>query len=302
MPATYGGPKLIGVDLSTDRVIQTILFPTTVAFADSYLNDVRFDLRPHISTSGKGVAYITDSSTEGRNGIVVVDLGSGESWRHLDNTPEVRPERGFVASVWGETLYSIPSPGAPLTYLGFGSDGIALGADGEDLYWTAVASRTLYSVSTERLRDRGANSELLAQGAVRNRGEKGVSDGLETDTNGYIYAGNLEHEAISFFNPANGSATNFVRDPRINWVDTSKFSVPCCTRLCPGCAGHEGYRSGDEQLLTGIVSTGSDGYLYFVNNQLNFLPSLFPGTDRRVRPFTLMRAKLPGNGTRVSLQ
>ena len=223
MPASYGGAKLVAVDLETNEVVKTIVFPITVAFPDSYLNDVRFDLRPEISASGQGVAYITDSSTEGRNGIVVVDLGSGESWRHLDGTPEVRPERGFVASVWGVPLYSIPAPGRPLSYLQFGSDGIALSADGEELYWTAVASRTLYSVSTERLRDRGLNSELLAQGAVRNRGEKGVSDGLETDSNGLVYVGDMEQGGIAVFNPGNGTVGRFVRDPRVNWVDTSKF-------------------------------------------------------------------------------
>ncbi|KAF1968831.1 major royal jelly protein [Bimuria novae-zelandiae CBS 107.79] len=270
VPATYGGPKLIAVDLSNDQVVQTIVFPPTVAFADSYLNDVRFDLRPHLTESGQGAAYITDSSTEGRNGIIIVDLGSGKSWRHLDGTPEVRPERGFVASVWGDPLYYIPGPGQPLTYLPFGSDGIALGADGEDLYWTAVGSRTLYSISTERLLDQSLHSELLAQNAIRNRGEKGVSDGLETDTNSFIYAGNMEQEAISFFNPANASSTTFVRDPRINWVDT--------------------------------MSTGADGYLYFTVNQLSFSSAFYPGTDRRVRPFVLFRAKLPGNGTRVSLK
>ena len=223
VPASPGGPKLVAVDLSTNEVIDTIVFPPTVAFADSYLNDVRFDLRPSISSSGKGIAYITDSSTEGRNGIVVVDLGTHESWRHLDGTPEVRPEPRFVASVWGDPLYSIPSPGQPLSYLQFGSDGIALGADGEDLFFTAVASRTLYSVATERLRDRSLNSEILAQGAVRRRGEKGVSDGLETDSNGGIYAGDMEQEGVVVFHPGNGTVSRFVRDPRINWVDTSKF-------------------------------------------------------------------------------
>lgn len=221
VPATPGGPKLVAVDLSTNEVIDTIVFPPTVAFADSYLNDVRFDLRPSISSSGKGIAYITDSSTEGRNGIVIVDLGTHESWRHLDGTPEVRPEPRFVASVWGDPLYSVPSPGQPLSYLQFGSDGIALGADGGDLYFTAVASRMLYSVATERLRDRGLDSEILAQGAVRRRGEKGVSDGLETDSNGGVYAGDMEQEGIVVFNPGNGTVSRFVRDPRINWVDTS---------------------------------------------------------------------------------
>ncbi|KAF2445257.1 hypothetical protein P171DRAFT_521279 [Karstenula rhodostoma CBS 690.94] len=270
VPASYGGPKLICVDLSTDAVVQTIVFPPTVAYADSYLNDVRFDLRAHLTESGQGVAYITDSSTEGRNGIVVVDLGSGESWRHLDGAREVRPDRGFVASVWGAPTYYIPGPGQPLTYLPFGADGIALGADGADLYWTSVGSRTLYSLATERLLDCSLHGELLAQSEIRNRGEKGVSDGLETDSNGFVYAGNMEQNAISFFNPGNASATLFVRDQRINWVDT--------------------------------MATGADGYLYFTVNQLSFSAAFYPGTDRRVRPFVLFRAKLPGNGTRTRLQ
>jgi sugar lactone lactonase YvrE len=99
-PATPGGPKLLGVDLATDRVFQTIVFPPDVAYPDSYLNDVRVDLRPARSPSGRGVAYITDSSVEGRNGIVVVDLGSGESWRHLDGNPAVRPEGQNVLYLW----------------------------------------------------------------------------------------------------------------------------------------------------------------------------------------------------------
>ena len=127
--SAFGGPKLVGVDLSNDSIIKTILFPPTVAYADSYLNDVRFDLRPSLTTSGQGVAYITDSSSEGRNGIVVVDLGTAESWRHLNDLPEVRPEPGFFASVWGEPVYLNPGNGQPIMPLNFGSDGITLSAD-----------------------------------------------------------------------------------------------------------------------------------------------------------------------------
>lgn len=68
----------------------------------SYINDVRFDLRPDIVASGQGVAYITDSSQEGRNGITIVDLGTGESWRHLDGTTYVHPETGFSPSHLGQ--------------------------------------------------------------------------------------------------------------------------------------------------------------------------------------------------------
>jgi sugar lactone lactonase YvrE len=222
--ASPGGPKLVGVDISTGSVIKTIVFPPTVAYPDSYLNDVRFDLRPSVCASGSGVAYITDSSSEGRNGIVIVDLGTGESWRHLDGIKETRAERGFVPYVWGQPLYYIPGPNEPLTTVPLGSDGIALSADGETLFFGPVGGRGLYSIPTARLRDRSQTSELLAQTSISNNGERGVSDGFETDTNGFIYAGNMEQNEIHFHNPANGTNTLFVRDPRISWVDTSKFA------------------------------------------------------------------------------
>jgi sugar lactone lactonase YvrE len=104
-----------------------------------------------------------------------------------------------------------------------GSDGIALSADGEDLYFGPVGGRGLFSISTARLRDRSQSSELLAQASVQNRGQRGVSDGFETDSNGFIYAGNMEQNQIGFYNPKNGTMSLFTRDPRISWVDTSKF-------------------------------------------------------------------------------
>jgi len=269
--AAEGGPKLVCVDITTDSVVQTIVFPPTVAFPDSYINDVRFDLRPDLSgTTGKGVAYITDSSSEGRNGLIIVDLGSGASWRHLDGIAEVRAERGFVPFVWGQPLYYIPGPDQPLTTVPLGSDGIALSADGEELFFGPVGGRGLYSVATARLRERGQASEVLAQSSVKNHGQRGVSDGFETDSNGFIYQGNMEQNQLNFFNPANGTISTVVRDPRISWIDT--------------------------------LSVASDGYLYFTDNQLAFSSAFFPGTDRRVRPFALYRVKLPNNGTRVDLQ
>ena len=44
-PTQYGGPKLVCVDLTSDRVIKTILFPQDVALPTTYLNDIRFDMR-----------------------------------------------------------------------------------------------------------------------------------------------------------------------------------------------------------------------------------------------------------------
>lgn len=213
---------------------------------------------------------MTDSSPEGRNGLITIDLGTGESWRHLDNTPYVRPEKGYTPFIWGEVIYSQMGARAPISHGSFGADGIALSADGATLYWSVVGGRYLYSIPTVRLRDRSLTSEIMAEAAVSNHGQKGVSDGLETDSNGFIYAGNFEGNSIEIFNPANETITIFARDPRIGWTDT--FAV------------------------------ATDGYVYFTENQLWRTPMFYPGTDRRVKPHALFRAKLPGNGTKVNLQ
>ncbi|KAK4613912.1 hypothetical protein CLAFUW4_09286 [Fulvia fulva] len=252
VPASFGGPKLIGVDIASGNVLQTIVFPTTVAYADSYLNDVRFDL-----VHGGGYAYITDSSVEGRNGIIIADLATGESWRHLDGSSKVKPEDQNLPFTWGVPLYGF-NPGKPFSYVAFGSDGIALPADSETLYWKVVGGRYLYSIPTARLRDNSANSEILAQNAINT-----------LDTNDYIYHGNMEQNAIGLFNPKNGTSQLFVRDKRLNWIDT--FSV------------------------------GFDGYLYFTVNQLVFGSGQHPGMDRRQKPFSLWRVKLPEGGTKPGI-
>ena len=182
LTASYGGPKLIGVNLQNDSIFTTIVFSTDAAPADSYLNDIRFDLTPSLTPSGKGVAYITDSSPEGRNAIVIVDLGSGEAWRHLINVPSVRANPGFVPNIWGQFVYQNGSNGVPANTLPFGADGIALSADGATLYYSTTGGTTLYSVPTAILRSRAPNSELMAQASVMTLGQKGTPPNPQKST------------------------------------------------------------------------------------------------------------------------
>ncbi|KAK7552512.1 major royal jelly protein [Phyllosticta citricarpa] len=209
VPATApGGPKLIGVDLSTDTIFQTIVFPPSVAPPSSYLNDVRVDV-------AAAVAYITDS---GGDALVVVDLATGDSARRLVGHPSTRAEPQFVPSVWGSPLYA--SSGGELGFISVGADGIALSADGATLYFCALASRALYAVPTAALR---GGSEVQAQGGVVALGQKGFSDGMEADDRGMVYWGSMEQNAVGWYSAGNGSMGTLVRDPRINWVDT--FSI-----------------------------------------------------------------------------
>lgn len=263
-----GGPKIVAINITTNEVIQTIVFGANISYPDSYPNDIRIDLRPGITASGKGVAYLTDSSTSGRNGIIVVDLGTGEQWRHLENTPFVRAELGFLPVMWGQYIY-YDTGSAPISYQTSGSDGIQLSADGSTLYFGPLASRTLYSVPTVNLRKRGNFSELLCQGSVSQHGQKGFSDGMEGDSNGLIYSGNLEASAIQVFDPSTGLFRILTRDPRISWVDT--------------------------------LSVATDGYLYFTSNQMNLLSSMQGGSARTVKPYVLFRTALVNNATKITL-
>ena len=193
-----------------------MLIPT----GDSYLNDVRFDLRSNLSSANSsGVAYITDSSSEGHNGLVIVDLASGNSWRHLNGDSRTHSELQFLPFVWGQPVYGFMA-GEPEQYLGFGADGIALSSDGHTLFFGPTGGSYLYSVPTALLRAQGPASEVRAQAGVNSLTQKGASDGFETDSNGLIYLGHPQQNAVVIYNPANSSMSTFVRDPRVNWVDT----------------------------------------------------------------------------------
>ena len=190
-PTEHGGPKLVCVDLTTDEVVRTILFPTDVALPTTYLNDVRFDLR----RGEDGTAFITDSSDQGPNGIIVVDLASGESWRRLHEHPSTKattpPDLRMVVE---GVEFLERSPEGEVSPVTMGADGIAIAADGSRLYYCPLAGRRWYSVSVDALVDRGQDDDAVA-GTVQDEGDKGcVSDGLETDDQGRLYVTDGEHD------------------------------------------------------------------------------------------------------------
>lgn len=252
----YGGPKLVCVDLDTDQVIRTILFPQDVALPTSYLNDVRFDLR----RGDAGMAFITDSSDQGPNGIVVVDLASGESWRRLHDHSSTKYQgpATFVPIVEGRPLMEVEHGQAqPLIMMG--CDGIAIGADGERLFYCALASRRLYSVATDALVDRSLDDEAVEETLLAEGDKGGAGDGLESDADGYVYATNYEHNAVLRRAPG-GAWETVAHDPRLLWPDT--------------------------------LSLATDGYLYVTANQLHRQAEYQQGKDLRRKPYALFRVRI----------
>lgn len=247
-----GGAKLVAVDLASDKVTKTILLQSDVVLPTTYVNDVRFDLR-----QGKaGVAYITDSSVKGPGGLIVVDLDSGKALRRISGHPTVMPDKDFAPVVEGRPLLNRPKGEKPTPWL-VASDGIAISADGQTLFYCALSSRHFYSVPTALLRDPNVkDAEIIL--AIKDLGPKAPSDGLAEDDKGRLYAGDYEHGTIRRF--VDGKWTTIAQDPRIMWPDT--------------------------------LSIGKDNYLYFTANQLYRQPGFNEGVDKRRPPYELLRIKI----------
>jgi sugar lactone lactonase YvrE len=256
-PTKYGGPKLVCVDLSTNKVIKKILFPQDVALPTTYLNDVRFDLR----RGSEGMAFITDSAQKGPNGVIVVDLASGDSWRRLHDHPSTKAEmiRTFLPIVEGRPFTEHQPDGSVNQGASMGSDGIAISADGKRLYYCPLGSRKLYSVDTNSLADRTLDDQQVGDTVIGEGDRGGASDGLESDSAGYIYSTNYEHNAILRRLPGRNWET-VIHDPRLLWPDT--------------------------------LSLAADGYLYVTANQLHRQARFHNGRDLRRKPYTLFRIRV----------
>jgi len=139
-----------------------------------------------------------------------------------------------------------------------GSDGIAIAYDGSLLYYCPLVSRRLYSVSVDALVDPRIPDSQVAL-TVLAYGEKGASDGLESDSQGRVYATNYEQNAVLRRWP-DGRLETLVHDSRVLWPDT--------------------------------LSVARDGHLYFTANQLPRQARYHDGKDLRQKPYVLFRIKV----------
>jgi sugar lactone lactonase YvrE len=204
-----GGPKLVRIDLATDRVAQVIPFGQDVAIPGSYLNDVRF------SRDGR-FAYLTDAGQRGA--LIVVDLASGKARRVLDGHPSTQPEPDVV----------VRTDGQPLRYpdgrkVEFAADSIALSSDDAYLYWKALTGTTLYRIPTAALRGPGFAGADVAS-SVQPYGKVGPTDGFWIARGTEIlFITSIEDNAVKArdlrHGPAGGLHT-VVQDPRLRWPDS----------------------------------------------------------------------------------
>jgi sugar lactone lactonase YvrE len=254
-PVKPGGPKLICVDLQSNQIIKKIIFPDDVALKTTYLNDVRFDL----DRGAEGFAYITDSSSDGANGIIVVELGSGKSWRRLNDHPSTKATENFVPRVEGD-FFMQREANQPAKPLKMGSDGIAIDLKQDMLYYCPLAGRDLFKIPLDALSDPSMTDDKVAERIQKMPKRDFASDGLICDANGALYLTDYENNAIRRMDGNNYRI--ILSDPRMIWPDSMSIR------------GNE---------------------LYFTANQLNRQARYHSGQDLRQKPYVVFKAKLNGN-------
>ncbi|RYG36820.1 gluconolaconase [bacterium] len=242
------GPKLWCFNLATNRVDRVYAFPETVALPTTYLNDARFDL-----TRGKaGYAFLTDSSDKGPNGLIVLDLASGKSWRRLNDHPSTKAEPKTMSTAEGYGLLMRMKDGTDQR-VKIGSDGIAIFPRRDELVYCPLVSNTLYSVRISDLIDDAVSDDELG-GKVVTKAKKPGSDGLLEGPNGELWILDYENARIQKWNGTDWTTSASL--PKYEWPDT--------------LALHQ-------------------GWVYTIANQLQRQPQYHRGHDLRKKPYRLVR-------------
>lgn len=205
-----GGPKLVQIDLATNRMLRVYQVLGTSALKESYLNDFQIDAE-------NKVAYISDSGT---GAIIVLNTRTAQSRRLLDGHVSTKADPAFVPVIEGRELRGKDGK-VPQVHV----DGIALDRTNGYLYYQALTGKHLYRIRTKVLLDATTGRTLTPEqknavsAAVEDLGQTVMTDGMIFDTTGNLYFSAVERNAIVVRTPA-GELKDLVTAPAIKWPDS----------------------------------------------------------------------------------
>lgn len=194
MGTTVAVPTLYVYDLNTNKLLRKYPLSSSTK-PNSYVNDLRVD-REH------GKIYFTDSNEPG---LIVLDMGSGENYRMLDNHPYTTAETDSI------TVKGKKHDGK------INSDGIALDKKNGILYFHALTGKTLYGIPTSQLIDRKVDDSRISKMKTPS------PDGMIMDDRGNLYMGDLENSRIVYITPDRKDIKVLASGDEISWPDT--FSI-----------------------------------------------------------------------------
>lgn len=202
------GAKLVGIDLSTNRVSKVIPFDADVVHQNSYLRQVCVD-------QWSNLAYISDA---GSGAILVTNLQNGSSRRVLAENhstmaePDLPGKKGLQ-----ELRYENGKP------VKIHVDGIALDKDSNFLYYHALSARTLYRIQTHYL-----NDPLLSPAEVGSHVERladtGQVDGMVMDSDYNLFLTLPFENAVKRYRVYDGTLVTLAQDKHISWADSISIS------------------------------------------------------------------------------
>ena len=186
-------PRIHLFDLRTNELLRTFELSPSATVQATYVNDLRVDRK-------RQLVYFTDS---GEGALMVLDLRSGESWRHLQGHPSVQAEVDTL-NIAG-TPFTMPIP----------SDGIAIDTVGDRLLYHALSGYTLYAIPLDALAQRDT---ATAAAAVTTVATTPAPDGIWRIDGGTIMA-DLEAQSVVLVSDA-GQVTTLTQGPEVGWADT----------------------------------------------------------------------------------
>ena len=195
-PLVAGGPKLVRIDLNTNRVAR-VYDLGEVAQGKSFVDDVRFN-GTH--------AYLTDA---GRPALIALDLASGHARRVLENNPSTTASRPLMAE--GRQL--LDPAGNPIIVH---ADQLEVSPDAQWLYFQPC-SGPMWRIASKYLDDQSLPPATLAS-HVQPFAATPSAGGTAIDANGFIYVSDTNNSRILKVSPQ-GQITTLVSDPRLAWVD-----------------------------------------------------------------------------------
>ncbi|AJA63770.1 MULTISPECIES: L-dopachrome tautomerase-related protein [Bradyrhizobium] len=195
-PLVKGGPKLVRIDLATNRVTR-VYDLASAAQGASFVDDVRFN---------GGIAYLTDA---GRPALIVLDLSTGQTRRVLENHASTVAARPLVAE--GRQL--LDSDGRPVVVH---ADQLEVSSDGLWLYYQPC-SGPMYRIATRFLDDPSLDEATLS-GHVERFADTPSTGGTAIDAAGTIYVSDTDRSRILKVS-ATGEISTLIADPRLAWVD-----------------------------------------------------------------------------------
>ena len=178
------GPKLIGIDITTNQVVKRIALDAVVR-EKSFVDDLRFN---------GSFIYVTDA---GVPALIVLDNATGQARRVLENDTSTTDRR----PMYGEGKVLIKPTGDTVK---IHADQLEVSPDGSLLYFQP-ASGPMYRIATSALNDASLSSADLAR-QVRFFFDSPTTGGTAMGADGTIYLNDTNLKRMLKITPSGQSS------------------------------------------------------------------------------------------------